>query len=132
MVEGYIFACDQDFNLLILDSHCKLLQTLPYGKIIVDVVADDKHFFIGDNGFKVIIMEKDSLVIVNKIDCRSYVAALTKVGENLIRVVGDQDMSFYINTKTLEVEKTDKIYCWDLRQFLYSSKGGIESSMYIG
>lgn len=101
MVEGYIIACDQDFNMLILTDKCKLLQSLPYGKKINDVVADDKHFFIADEGFRVIIMQKADLVIVDKIDCSSYVITLTIIGEHHIRVCGENDTTFFINMKTL-------------------------------
>ena len=99
--------------MLILTDECWLLQSLPYGKKIVDVVADDKHFFIGDEGFKVIIMEKGTNVIVDKIDCSSYVVALTRTGENHIRVCGENDTSFFINMKTFQTDRhNEKIYCW--------------------
>jgi hypothetical protein len=43
---GFMIANDVNFNILILDKECNLIQSLPYSRKVVDAIADSKHIFI--------------------------------------------------------------------------------------
>lgn len=70
------------------------MQSLPYGKQVVDAVANNFHIFIGIEFHKLLIIEKKPpFCVVDKLNFDNKVHALCRNERNEVRVVGANGMN---------------------------------------
>ena len=132
---GFIVASDEYNNILLLDSQCKLLQSLPYGKQVVDAIADKNHIFVGIEFHKLLIIEKKHpFCVVDKISFDNKVHVLCRNERNELRVVGANGMNNYVDLNDLTHGNPSKYRCLepDIRQNLHYTKHGTDSWLIVG